>query len=349
MTTAARPSVRFLTILLLVMTLVAVGACSSGDDDSSSAFGGGSGPDGSEPSGEEASAPIAGHHPVLDVDSCELLTDEEVEAAGVDWSADQSDPPERIGDVGGDGNVCVWGDSNELTVGSSRGSIDTGAEPDATESTLDGRRVLRQVVDEGSMTAQCESNIEVTEEVYVLVWHAGGGDCGPVDELLPLVSSRIPGSDGEAGSGGDADAGGGSSGEEGATVPAGAQITDDLLCASLASAEIPAPEFDGVEGTPPEGGSTADAMCVWESSAGDQPQVRVWYTSTDIIQPDDLPLTTDGREGSIVQPDEVGGGTCRALFARAPGTVAVEATRVDDVCGMAEELAQLLAPRFPQA
>lgn len=85
---------------------------------------------------------------MFDVDSCELLTAEEVEAAGVDWSAEYGGPPERIGDVGGDGNVCVWG-SNELTVGSSPGSIDTDAEPDARESTLDGRRLLQQVRDEG--------------------------------------------------------------------------------------------------------------------------------------------------------------------------------------------------------
>jgi hypothetical protein len=37
-----------------------------------------------------------------------------------------------------------------------------------------------------------------------------------------------------------------------------------------------------------------------------------------------------------------------AQFARAPGTVVI-VFRVDDACAVVEELAQLLAPRFPQA
>lgn len=40
---------------------------------------------------------------------------------------------------------------------------------------------------------------------------------------------------------------------------------------------------------------------------------------------------------------------CMAKFVRGDGTIHVEVYDVDDYCGVAEELAQLLTPRFPQA
>lgn len=55
-------------------------------------------------------------------------------------------------------------------------------------------------------------------------------------------------------------------------------------------------------------------------------------------------LETVGRDGAIVQADTPD--RCRAELARAPGTVVIEVYRVDDACGVVEELAQLLAPRF---
>ncbi len=111
------------------------------------------------------------------------------------------------------------------------------------------------------------------------------------------------------------------------------------------AAEIPASGFDIAQAAPQD--STADASCTGESLGGDQPRVDLWYTATDIVSSDGTPLETDGRRGTIVQSDTPR--SCRAELVRAPGTVVVEVYRVDDPCGVVEQIARLLVPRLPQA
>jgi len=82
-----------------------------------------------------------------------------------------------------------------------------------------------------------------------------------------------------------------------------------------------------------------------EFLGGDHPLVDPWYTSTDILSPDNPPLETDGPLGSIIRSDV--SRQCRAEFVRPPGTVVIEVARVDDARGVAQQLAKRLAPRFP--
>lgn len=66
-----------------------------------------------------------------------------------------------------------------------------------------------------------------------------------------------------------------------------------------------------------------------------------------LVSSNDPPLTTDSREGSI----KLLAGECYARFERGDGTVTIDVTGAEDfdLCGVAEQIAQTLVPRFPQA
>jgi len=104
------------------------------------------------------------------------------------------------------------------------------------------------------------------------------------------------------------------------------------------------PGFDA-QGSPGANTATGDASCDWGADGGGR--VHVWYTTVNTVSANDPPLSTDGREGSIESFDDKDG--CMATFVRGDGSIHIEVNDVDDSCGVAEELAQLLAPRFPQA
>jgi Protein of unknown function (DUF3558) len=172
--------------------------------------------------------------------------------------------------------------------------------------------------------------------------------CGGDDDTTADV---FGGDAGSASSGGDDN--GGSEGGEGATIPADADITVDQLCSSLSSSEIPAPGFEGVVPTAEDRGGDG-LLCDWDAEweSEDVPpdvgSVYLGYHYASLVSSNDPPLTTDGREGSVKLVTE---GDCYAMFERGEGTVTMEVTGADDfdLCGVAEQIAETLVPRFPQA
>jgi hypothetical protein len=171
--------------------------------------------------------------------------------------------------------------------------------------------------------------------------------CGGDDDTAADVFSEDAGS---ASSGGDDS--GGSEGGEGATIPADTHITVDLLCSSLSSAEIPAPGFEGVVPTAEDRGGDG-LLCDWDAEwesedvPSDVGSVSLGYHYASLVSSNDPPLTTDSREGSI----KLLAGECYAKFERGDGTVTIDVTGAEDfdLCGVAEQIAQTLVPRFPQA
>jgi len=311
----------------------------------------------SEPAGADDSDGVP---ELFALGACDTLTAGELDAAGFEPE------PSNTADVAGSstGNVCWWegglGNSRTAMVGFGLSDLDADYFEeviDEQETEIDGRPARRitgrddlEAVDPipaCAVRVEVESGVILDVEVGVSqTEHASTEDqprlteaCAILDSLVPKVTAHIAGRPSSAGD----DAAGDGDSATGSTIPADAEITSDLLCGVLANTEIPAQGFDLAQPAPQD--STADAMCTWESIAGNQPQVDLWYSATGVSSPDGDPLETDGRDGAIVPGS--GASQCRAEFERPPGTVVIELYRVDDACQVAEDLAQLLAPRFP--
>jgi hypothetical protein len=351
---------------LMVASMVIVAAC-GGDDDAANVFDDSSvsGSSDAEGSGGEGSDGLPA---LFELSACDTIPAEELDAAGF-----EPEPSNTLGEAGDStGNGCWWegglGSSRTAMVGFVLSDLESNyfEEVITDEGTeVDGRPARRitgfddlagfdahpacgvRIEVESGVILEVEVSVSQTENYSTDDEPRLSRACAILDALVPTVSAHTTGgetaSPGEDEGAGNYDGDGG--GAEGATIPSDAEITSELLCGALVNTEIPAPGFEIAQPAPQD--STADAYCTWESLGGDQPQVDFWYTSSDVLSPDDARLETDGRDGSIVPSDTPD--QCRAQFRRAPGTVVIEVVRVDDACGVAEELARLLAPRLVQA
>lgn len=175
---------------------------------------------------------------------------------------------------------------------------------------------------------------------------AGNGDDATGNPPAESTEDQAGGSEDESSDESSDDSGDDDSSHAVAVPADQTEITADDVCAAIPVNDLP---FDAGEVSPAD--DPADQFCfVNRADNYDSFVVTFWPGTSVDGSPDVTAVTIDGRDGAVKESDNF----CFVQFPRGEDVVSVEIQNSDDsrsaeVCQTAQDLAEAIAPNFPES